>query len=197
MQPFLLNRHDRIVFPSNFVPELDLSVVDSLDQLDSVIRRDFETKAPTGSDILRRVEEGAYSSRYELMRDIALNMFWVGRYALTMYEKRPTRWRDVPRRRNDVFMPIVERWEGGDRKVAAVKSAYDALPPAWDAESEDRIFAILFDVFGHRKHTATELSAIKPTVADILSDPSNLTFRLNGYDPDFPIYRARRHHRLR
>ena len=97
MQPFLLNSHDRIVFPSNFVPELDLSVVNSLDQLDSVIRRDFETKAPTGSDILRRVEEGAYSSRYELMRDVALNMFWVGRYAMTMYEKRPTRWRDVPR----------------------------------------------------------------------------------------------------
>ena len=188
MQPFLLNRHDRIVFPSNFVPELDLSVVNSLDQLDSVIRRDFETKAPTGSDILRRVEEGAYSNRYELMRDVALNMFWVGRYAMTMYEKRPTRWRDVPRRRQDVFMPIVERWEEGDRKVAAVKSAYDALPPAWDAESEDRIFAILFDVFAHRKHHATELSAIKPTVADVLSDPSGLTFRLNGYDPDFPTF---------
>ena len=188
MQPFLLNSHDRIVFPSNFVPELDLSVVNSLDQLDNVIRRDFETKAPTGSDILRRVEEGAYSSRYELMRDVALNMFWVGRYAMTMYEKRPTRWRDVPRRRNDVFMPIVERWEGGDRKVAAVKSAYDALPPAWDAESENRIFAILFDVFAHRQHHATELSAIKPTVADVLSDPSGLTFRLNGYDPDFPIF---------
>ena len=56
MQPFLVNRHDRIVFPSNFVPELDLSAIDSLDQLDSVIRRDFETKAPTGSDILARVE---------------------------------------------------------------------------------------------------------------------------------------------
>lgn len=188
MQPFLLNRHDRIVFPSNFVPELDLSVVDGLEQLDSVIGRDFETKAPTGSDIARRVEEGAYSNRYELLRDVALNMFWVGRYALTMYEKRPTRWRDVPRRRNDVFMPIVERWEGGDRKVAAVKAAYDALPPAWDAAAEDRIFAILFDVFGHRKHHATELSAIKPTVEDILSDPSSLTFRLNGYDPDFPTF---------
>ena len=46
MQPFVLNSHDRIVFPSNFVPELDLSVIDSLEQLDSVIRRDFETKAP-------------------------------------------------------------------------------------------------------------------------------------------------------
>ena len=188
MQPFILNRHDRIVFPSNFVPELDLSVVHSLDQLDSVIRRDFETKAPTGSDIQRRVEEGAYTSRYELMRDVALNMFWVGRYALTMYEKRPTRWRDVPRRRNDVFVPIVTPWDDGDSKVAAVKSAYDALPPTWDGEAEARIFGILFDVFGHRKHHATELSALKPTVANILATPTNLTFRLNGYDPDFPTY---------
>lgn len=188
MQPFILNRHDRIVFPSNFAPELDLSVVDSLDQLDSVISRDFETKAPTGSDILRRVEEGVYSTRYELMRDVALNMFWVGRFALTMYEKRPTRWRDVPRRRHDVFMPIVERWEGGEEKVAAVRRAYDALPAAWDAAAEDRIFGLLFDVFGHRQHHATELSAIKPTVADVLADPSGLTFRLNGYDPDFPTF---------
>lgn len=122
------------------------------------------------------------------MRDVALNMFWVGRYALTMYEKRPTRWGDVPRRRDDVFLPIVQPWEGGDEKVAAVRQTYDALPPAWDAEAEDRIFGILFDVFGQRRHHATELTARKPTVADILADPSNLTFRLNGYDPDFPTY---------
>ena len=188
MQPFLVNRHDRIVFLSNFVPELDLSVVDSLEQLDSVIRRDFETKAPTGSDILQRVEEGAYVNRYELMRDMALNMFWVGRYALTMYEKRPMRWGDVPRHRDDVFMPIVQPWEDGDLKVAAVKAAYEALPTAWDSEAEDRIFAVLFDVFGGRKHVATELTAIKPTVAELIANPSNLTFRLNGYDPDYPTY---------
>ena len=35
MQPFVVNRHGRIVFPSNFIPELDLSVIHSLDQLDS------------------------------------------------------------------------------------------------------------------------------------------------------------------
>ncbi len=63
MQPFLVNRHDRIVFPSNIVPELDLSTIDSLEQLDTVIRRDFETKAPTGTDILRRVEGDEYASR--------------------------------------------------------------------------------------------------------------------------------------
>jgi 3-oxoacyl-[acyl-carrier-protein] synthase III len=188
MQPFVVNSHDRIVFPSNFVPQLDLSVMHSLDQLDKVIRRDFEVKAPTGTDILNRVEQGAYSSRYELLRDLALNLFWTNRFALTLYEKRPTRWADVPRSRSDVYLPIVTPWQDGDRKVAAVQSAYAELPPTWDREVEDRIFGTLFDVFGHRKHHATDLPTIKPTVAEILSDPTNLTFRLPRYDPDFPMF---------
>jgi 3-oxoacyl-[acyl-carrier-protein] synthase-3 len=188
MQPFVVNRHERIVFPSNFVPELDLSVIHSLAQLDSVIRRDFEVKAPTGTDILARVEEGAYASRYELMRDLALNLFWTNRFSMTLYEKRPTRWADVPRHRTDVYMPLVTPWEDGDKKVAAVLGAYEGLEPTWNREVEDGIFATLFDVFGHRKHHATDLPTIKPTVAQILSDPTNLTFRLTSYDPDFPVF---------
>jgi 3-oxoacyl-[acyl-carrier-protein] synthase-3 len=188
MQPFVVNRHDRIVFPSNFVPQLDLSVMHSLEQLDSVIRRDFEVKAPTGTDILHRVEAGAYSSRYELMRDLALNLFFTNRFALTLYEKRPTRWLDVPRTRNDVFLPILTPWVDGDRKVAAVQGAYETLPPTWNGEVEDRIFKILFDVFGQRKHHASDLPTIKPTVAEILSDPTNMTFRLSTHDADFPVF---------
>ncbi|MGO9909809.1 MAG: 3-oxoacyl-ACP synthase III family protein [Acidimicrobiales bacterium] len=188
MQPFVVNRHNRLVFPSNFVPELDLSVMHSLEQLDNVIRRDFEVKAPTGTDIWQRVEEGAYASRYELMRDLALNLFWTNRFAMTLYEKRATRWSDVPRTRPDVFLPILTPWQDGERKVAAVRSAYETLPPTWDRDAEDRIFKILFDVFGHRKNHATDLPTIKPTVAEILSDRSNLTFRMRSYDPDFPVY---------
>ncbi len=188
MQPFLVNSHDRIVFPSNFVPELDLSAIDSLEQLDAVVRRDFETKAPTGTDILERVEQGRYASRYELMRDVALNMFWAGRFALTLFEKRPTRWADVPRHRTDVFLPVLTPWEDGDKKVAAVRGAYEALPSTFDEQVEHKIFEILFQVFGQRKHHATELTAVKPTVAEILADPDNLTFRIRDYDPDFPRY---------
>ncbi len=188
MQPFVVNRQDRVVFPSNFRPELDLSVIDSIEQLDKVIRRDFETKAPDGSDLLERIRGGHYRSRYELMRDVALNLFWAGRFALTMYEKRAMRWGDVPRKRADVFMEINTPWEGGEEKIAAVRSAYDELPPTWDAPAEDRIFAILSDAFGHRKQHATELNAIKPTVAEVVSDPSHLVFRLSQYDPDFPIF---------
>jgi 3-oxoacyl-[acyl-carrier-protein] synthase III len=38
---------------------------------------------------------------------MALNLAWVNRYAMTLYEKRPMRWRDVPRQRDDVFLPIL------------------------------------------------------------------------------------------
>ena len=63
MQPFVLNRHGRLVFPSNVFPELDSSVIRSRDQLDRVVRRDFETKAPTGTEMLRRIETDAYADR--------------------------------------------------------------------------------------------------------------------------------------
>jgi hypothetical protein len=188
VQPFVINRHDRIVFPSNLVPELDLSTIDSLEQLDAVIHRDFETKASTGHRHPAARRGGRVRTRYELLRDVALNMFWTGRFAHTMYEKRPTRWADVPRLREDVFLPVLVPWVDGDRKVAAVRSAFDTLPSSFDAAVEEEIFATLFDVFGHRRHTAAELSPIKPTVADILADPTNLTFRLRGYDADYPVF---------
>ena len=188
MEPFVVNRHGRLVFPDNFWPDLDFSVFETLEQFEAVIRRDFEAKAPTGAEILDRAESGAYRNRYELLRDVALNLTWVNRYAMTMYEKQPTRWRDVPRHRDDLFLPVLTPWEEGDRKVSAVAAAYQRLPAAWDADAEERIFRILFDVFSKRRHHATELPAIKPTVAEILRDPGNQTFRLRAHDPDYPTY---------
>jgi len=188
MNAFVVNRHGRLVFPSNLIPELDFSAIETLDQLDSVIRRDFETKAPSGRDILERLQTSGYDSRYALMRDMALNLFWANRFAMTMYEKRPTRWADLPRTRSDVFLPILEPWEQGETSISAVEAAYESLPAQWDQAVEDRIFPMLFDVFGHRKHLATTLPAIKPTVAEFLAQPDSLTFRLPDYDPDYPVY---------
>ena len=74
MKPFVVNRHGRLVFPANFFGELDFSVLDTLDQFTDVIERDFEAKAPTGSDILTRVETGAYPGRFELLRDLGQNL---------------------------------------------------------------------------------------------------------------------------
>ena len=187
MKRFVVNRYDRIVFPFNFFPELDFSVFETLEQFAALIKRDFEEKAPTETDIVSRVEARAYRGRYEVLRDLALNLFWVNRYAMTMYEKQPTRWRDVPRHRDDVFLPVFKPWDGSEL-AAAIESGYRALPPTWDEGTENKIFRILFDVFRHKKGAGAELPAIKPTVSEILANPQSLTYHLLAYDPDYPGY---------
>src|SRR5882757_3497624 len=188
LKPFVVNRHGRLARPSNFFPEIDLSRLETLEQLCAVVKRDFEEKAPTGMDLLRRIEARAYKSRYELLRDLSLHLFWVNRFSITMYEKRPVAWRYVPKQRDDVFIPIVKPWQDGLRKIAAVKAEYARLPAAWDSAAEYRIFSPLFDVFSNRRHQAAELPAIKPTVAEILENPENLTFHVALYDPDYPTF---------
>jgi 3-oxoacyl-[acyl-carrier-protein] synthase III len=187
-KPFVINRHGRLVFPSNFLAELDFSCLETEAQLSAVVRRDFDSKAPTGTDILEKVATNSYSSRYELMRDVALNLFWTNRYAMTMYDKRPMRWRDVPRRRSDIFLPALTPWVDGDRKVAAVASAYEELPPAWDAEAEDAIYRILFDVYRNKLHHASDIKAIKRTVAEAIEDPGTLTYCVSSLEPDYPVF---------
>jgi len=187
MKPFVINRYGRMVFPSNFFPNLDFSVFETMDQFAAVIRRDFEEKAPTETDIVTRLESGAYRGRYDLLRDLALDLFWVNRYALTMYEKRPTRWRDVPRMRDDVFLPIFKPWESGEL-TAAIERGYRALKPTWDEGTEDKIFRVLIDVFRHKAGAGADLEPIKPTVGEILGNPRNLTYHLSVHNPDFPGY---------
>jgi len=187
MKPFVINRYGRLVFPYNFVPELDFSVFETLEQFAAVIKRDFEEKAPTETEIAARVESRGYKGRYDLLRDLALNLFWVNRYAMTMYEKVPTRWRDVPRQRDDMFLPVFKPWEGAEL-AATIEAGYRALPSTWDEGVEGKIFRILFDVFRHKKGAGAELPAIKPTVLEILANPRNLTYHLLAYDPDYPRY---------
>jgi 3-oxoacyl-[acyl-carrier-protein] synthase III len=187
MKPFVVNRYGRIVFPFNFFPALDFSVFETLDQFAAVIRRDFEEKAPSEADIVARLEVGGYKGRYELLRDLALDLFWANRYPFTMYDKQPMRWRDVPRQRDDIFLPIFKPWEGREL-AAALETGYRNLVPTWDEGTEDKIFRILFDVFRHKKGAGAELSPIKPTVGEILSNPRNLTYHLLAYDPDYPGY---------
>jgi 3-oxoacyl-(acyl-carrier-protein) synthase III len=187
MKPFVINRYGRMVFPSNFFPSLDFSVFETLDQFAAVIRRDFEEKAPTEADIVARLESGAYRGRYDLLRDLALNLFWANRYALTMYEKRPTRWRDVPRQRDDVFLPVFKPWEGGEMS-AAIERGYRALAATWDEGTEDKIFRVLIDVFRHAAGAGADLEPIKPTVSEILANPRNRTYHLLLHNPDYPGY---------
>ncbi len=52
MKPFVVNSHRRLVFPSNFFPEPDFSSIDTVEDLAAIVRRDFEVKAPPGSETL-------------------------------------------------------------------------------------------------------------------------------------------------
>ena len=188
MKPFVINKHGRLVFPANFLAELDFSVLESLDQFTAVIGRDFEAKAPTGTDILSHLESGGYPGRFELLRDLGQNLFWANRYSITMFDRQPTRWRDLPRHHDDVFLPVLTPWEDSERKVAAVERAFNELPTTWDADAEDRIFDLLFGVFSTKLYHATELPPIKPTVAEFLGQPGALTFVMPDYDPDYPVF---------
>jgi 3-oxoacyl-(acyl-carrier-protein) reductase len=187
LKPFVINSHGRIVFPGNFFPELDFRVFKTLKQFAAVIRRDFGEKAPTDVEIAGRVQAGEYKSRYELCRDLVLNRFWVNRYTLTMYEKRPTRWGDLPRQRDDIFLPVYK-----PRDVSAITTAieagYHALPSSWDEELEDRSFAILLHVYKNALSSGGELRPVRPTVAEALADPANRTRHLLTYDPDYLRY---------
>jgi 3-oxoacyl-[acyl-carrier-protein] synthase-3 len=188
LKPFVVNRHGRLVFPSNFYPELDFTVFDTVDQFQAVIKRDFESKAPSGVAILERIEANGYTNRYELLRDMALRLLWVNRYSITMFVKRPTRWRDVPRNRDDMFLPVVTPWPGADTKIAGVEVAYRKLPPAWNAATEDALFTAMFDIYRHRRHRAAELPVVMPTMQEVLANPANVTVSLPTHDPDYPVY---------
>ena len=188
MKPFDINAHGRLVFPTSFYAQPDFTSIDTTAELEASIRRDFEVKAPSGSQIAARVSAGHYHSRYELLRDLALHLFWVNRYTLTMYEQRPTRWRDVPRNRDDVFLSQVSPWRERGRVSVAVEHAFRSLPAAWSERGENGLFAMLFDIFRYRRYRADDLSSLVPTVKASLETPSSLVLRLGAYDPDYPTF---------
>jgi 3-oxoacyl-[acyl-carrier-protein] synthase-3 len=190
MKSFILNRHGSLVLPANLFAQLDFSVITSLPQFEAIVKRDMESKAPTGTGILESIEAGKYRSRIELLRDVALNLYWVNRNTLTLYHKRPMRWRDVPRNRPDLFLPVQAPWQDADRKIASMKSAFEELPSSnlQAAGSEEDVFNLLFEIVRYKRHHATYMPPIKPTVAEFLVDPDHLTTVLDRHNPDFPVF---------
>src|SRR5207247_4981078 len=118
-----------IVFPQNFFPRLDFGVFAGLEDFEAVIKRDFDGKCRTHDDLVARATSGHYRSRYELLRDVVSNLYWSHRYALTMYEKRPTRWRDTPRARPDVYLPIVPPGDAGPLAASWKPPTAPCRPP--------------------------------------------------------------------
>jgi 3-oxoacyl-[acyl-carrier-protein] synthase-3 len=187
MKQFVINKHGRIVLPFNFFPEMDFSVIETLEQLKTVIARDFGEKAPSEKDMMERLQAGKYKSRYELCRDLALNLYWVNRYALTMYEERPTRWADLPRHREDVFLPTCKPWDSA-RVAAVIREGYGALPKQWQSETEDDAFELLINGFRSKPSAGGDLHAILPTVGELVASKKGKTLRLVDYNPDYPGY---------
>ena len=187
MKPFVLDRYGRIVFPFNFLPELDFSVFHTLEEFETVVRRDFEDKTRPEMEIVARLAGGDYQERYWLLRDLAGHLFWINRYAMTMYERRPTRWRDVPRQRADVFLPRLIDVDAGPA-ADALQAGYHGLPPGRDERTEDVVFGILLDVFRSRQTTGVGIEALNPTVGEALARPDTLVCRLLDYAPDYPGY---------
>ena len=188
MKPFVVNKQGHLVFPSNFFPEPDFSTIETVADLSAIVRRDFEVKTPTSADIATRAASGIYATRYALIRDLGLYLFWMNRNAMAMYEKRPTRWRDVPRNREDVFLPALTPWVKPESTIMAIEDRYRGLPAAWSPEVEDDLFVMLFDIFRHKRHHARDMPPIKPTVAEALAEGSQLAMSLTSYDPDYPRF---------
>ena len=113
-----------------------------------------------------------------------------------MYDKRPTRWRDVPRQRDDVFLPVVSAWEGGE-VATAIEAGYRALPATWDEGTEDKIARMLLDVFRHKKGAGAEMEPLKPTVGEILASAQDPHLSAPRPQSRLPGLRVRRHHRGR
>jgi 3-oxoacyl-(acyl-carrier-protein) synthase III len=188
MKPFRLNKHGKLVLPCSIFIDIDFTIIKNLDHLQAIVRRDFEGKAPTGTEIAKRATAGSYATRYDLLRDISLNLFWANRYALTMYDKRPTRWRDVPRNREDVFVALLQPWTDGKAKAAVVRDAYGKLDAMWSQSSEDELFNMLFDVFSNKLYRAQELPPIKATIAEALATPDAMTTTIGKFNPDYLHY---------
>ena len=178
VKPFVINRYGRMVFPCNFFPELDFSVFQTLHQFNSVIRRDFGEKAPTETEIVARVAGGALSeplrglpgSGAEPVLGAALRTDHVREAsdALGRFASAPQRYFSWP-----MYKPRDSAGSDGGHR--------SGLPPTaamWDEETEDKSFRMLLDVLRNKQGSGGEFRALRPTVAEILSDPKNQTYRL-------------------
>ena len=122
------------------------------------------------------------------MRDVALNLFWTNRFAMTMYEKRPTRWRDVPRAATTCSCRCWRRGRTRSARWTPCRRASPRCRPTWDPQVEDRIFRVLFDVLRHRRFHATELPADQTHCGRAARRAGPADLLAGAYDPDYPVY---------
>jgi len=150
VRPFEINRHGRIVFPSSYFPDLDLSDFRTLEQFEAAVRRDFDEKSPTGTDIVERWRPAVQQRRFELLRDVALNLFWGNRYVLDHVRAPPHPLARCARHSPDVVLGVAQHGGRGtqDRRCGAElrRAAAHLGRPARGRDLNE----LLFNIFGHQ-----------------------------------------------
>ena len=193
MKPFVVNRHGRLVFPSNFFAELGLLGPRDARAVGSRHRARLRGQ---GADRHRDPRAGRVRrlprAGYELLRDLALNLFWVNRYAMTMYDKRPMRWRDVPRTARRRLPPGADargrtasaRSRRSSARTASCRRRGTPTPRTGSSRC-------CSTSSGTSATTPPSCRAIKPTVAEFLERSRALTFCLPDARPRPPDLQLR------
>lgn len=172
-KPFVFDRHGRLFFPGNCLPELSLGSVVDEQGLRSLLAREFEAKAPTGDRMVARAGEG-YPDRFAVLRDLTLNLLRCERAVVALYDRYLVRRRDLERNGAEVFIPRTARWRDRELKVASVAKAFADAPATRNPAIEERIFAILFDLYRNRLQDAEPLDPIPAAATQVLSEENTL-----------------------
>ena len=159
----------------------------TLDQFTAVIGRDFEAKAPTGTDIRKKVETGAYTDRFSLLRDLGQNLFWVNRYSMTMFDKRPTRWRDLPRGAPTSSSRCSPRGRTARRRWPPSKRAWEGCRPPGTRPRSRRSSTCSSTSTGTAppRHRAARREAHRGRVPRA---PRRAHLGVPEHDPDYPVF---------
>jgi 3-oxoacyl-[acyl-carrier-protein] synthase III len=170
-------------FAPSFFPQLDVSAAASVEDLETVIERDFAAKAPTAADIADRCAGGDYASRFELLRDAARYLYWAHRYFLTLHTLRPCRWEDVPTDDPDARLPLVVALDVARGTADLVGAAFARLPPGWPGSGEQTVLELLAEPLACVGYDAARLTAVLPTVEVAVGDPGSVVMRVRGPRP--------------
>lgn len=183
---FIVNRHGRIVFPFNFLPHFDFSLFETIESFETVMKRDFDRKAPSESEFADRLAAQRYESRLQLLQDLALYLRRRNRYAMVLYDKQPVRWSDVPRGRDDVFLPQPEISAQAESIVTSLRAAYRAAPAGADSAVEDEILDLLLAAC--RASTSAGAVPLHRSAGEMMAQPGAAAYQLTAYNPDYPRY---------
>lgn len=183
---FLLNRHGRLVFPFRVSDGADRGASRPNERA-SAVRVNTSGEVATSDLTVERIQEHGYATRYDLLSDLARSLLRDGPWATSHHGRCPTRWRDVPRTRGEVFLPNLTPWTGREARIAEVEAAYRSLLPRADDGVEARVFSILFAVLRHQLHQPC-VTRRPLTIDEFVTDSDLRTLVLEAHDPDFPVF---------